>query len=139
MVREEGVVVAVSGRVARVRMRPGAECGRCCACSALGGPERELEAETGLAPPVGSRVVVEIEAGSPWLSSFLLFVLPLLGLIVGVAVGWQWPPFGLGRDAAALALGFGLLALLFALAMVIDRRYVRPGQKPPEIVEVLGP
>ncbi len=137
--REEGTVVGIQGGLVRVRMKPGQECGSCCACSALGGSGRELEIETGLPVKVGSRVLVEINAGNPWLSSFLLFVLPLLGLIAGVVAGAQLRPFDLGSDAGALALGFGLLLLLFALAAYVDRRYVRPNQKPPAIVEVLGP
>ncbi|HUT33786.1 MAG TPA: SoxR reducing system RseC family protein [Planctomycetota bacterium] len=133
--REEGTVVDVEGRLARVRMKPGAQCGRCCACSALGGGDRELEVETDLPLLPGSRVLVEIPRGNPWLSSLLLFVLPLAGLVAGVIVGAQWG----GGDAAPLLLGFGLLVALFAMAAIIDKTIIRKRQKPPAIVEVLGP
>lgn len=136
--REEGTIVAIEGRTARVRMKPSAECGSCCACSAFGSG-RELEIETDHSLHVGARVTVEIAAGNPWLSSFLLFVLPLLGLLVGVIVGAQWRPFGVSGDTAALVLGFGLLAALFAFAALIDKHVVRKHLKPPTIVEVLGP
>ena len=133
--REEGTVVGIEGRLARVRMKPGPECGRCCACSALGGGDRELEIETDLPVQPGSRVAIAIPRGNPVLSTLLLFVLPLTGLVVGVIVGSQW---GEG-DAAPLIVGFGLLVALFAVAAVIDRKLVRPRQKPPAIVEVLEP
>ncbi|MBM4041608.1 MAG: SoxR reducing system RseC family protein [Planctomycetes bacterium] len=133
--REEGTVVGMEGRLARVRMKPGPECGRCCACSALGGGDRELEIESGLPLRVGSRVVVEIAQGSPWLSALLLFVLPLAGLLSVMIVGAQT---GMNQSSA-LALSFGVLAALFALAAAIDRKLVRPRQKPPAIVEVLEP
>ncbi len=134
-VREEGTVVGVEGRLARVRMKPGPECGKCCACSALGGGDRELEIESDLPLQVGSRVAVEIPRGNPWLSALLLFVLPLMGLVAAMIASAQC---GLG-DSSALALGFGVLAALFTLAALVDRKLVRPRQKPPAIVEVLGP
>jgi len=134
--RERGTVVAVEGRRARVRMQPGADCGKCCACAAFGGgDERELEVETDQALAVGAGVVVEVDQGSPWLSVFLLFGLPLLGLVAGVVVGARW---GQG-DAMPLLLGLGFLVLLFAVAALIDKAVVRKRQKPPAIVEVLGP
>jgi len=134
-VLEEATVVGLKGRLARVRMGPGPECGRCCACSALGGSDREMEIESDLPLEVGSRVVVEIPQGNPWLSSFLLFGLPLLGLASGVILGAQWAQ----GDAVPLLLGFGLLVLLFAFAAFVDKAIIRKRQKPPAIVEVLAP
>jgi len=129
---EEGTVVGLKGRLARVRMRPGPECGRCCACSALGGGDRELEIESALPLEVGSRVLVEIAQGNPWLSVLLLFVLPLAGLVAGVILGAQWGQ----SDAAPLLLGFGLLIAFFAAAAVVDRTAIRKRIKHPAIVEV---
>lgn len=131
--REEGTIVGIQGRLARVRMRPSTECGTCCACSALGSGERELEIETALPVVVGSRVAVEIPRGSPWLSAVLLFVLPLAGLILGLVVGVQ----ARMGDAGALVFGFGLLVALFGLAAAIDRAVVRKRVGPPTILEVL--
>jgi len=133
--REEATVVGVQGRLVRVRMKPSAECGTCCACSVLVGSAREMEIETELPVAVGSRVVVEISQAKPWLSALLLFVLPLAGLIFGMIAGAQW---GSG-DAAPVALGFGLLAAFYVLAAAIDRAVIRKRIKPPAIVEVLGP
>ncbi len=133
--REEGVVVGVQGRLVRVRMQPARECGSCCACAALGGEGRELEIESDLSVQVGSRVVVDIPQGNPWLSAVLVFVLPLAGLLSVLIVGGQ---FGAG-DGTLLALGFGVLAALYALAALIDRAVVRKRVGPPTIVEALGP
>lgn len=132
--REEGTVVAVEGRIARVRMKPGPECGSCCACSALGGSGRELEIDTQLPVAVGSRVLVEVPRGNPWLSVALLFVLPLAGLIAALVVGTE---AGLG-DGASVALGFGTLGALFALAAAVDKAVARKRLQPPAIVELLG-
>ena len=132
--REEGTVVGIEGRVARVRMKPGPQCGRCCACSALGGGGLELEIESGLPLKVGSRVAVEIPRGNPWLSALLLFVCPLADMVVAMLISSQ---LGLS-DIGAAAVGFGALVASFAVAAVVDRKLVRPRQGPPTIVEVLG-
>ncbi len=130
---EEGTVVAVEGRRVRVRMKPGPECARGCACATLGG-DRELDVESDNPPTTGARVLVRLGPDRPWLGAVLLFVLPLAGLVSGVVVGAQ---AGMG-DAAALALGFGMLAALFALAAAIDRSVLRKRVRPPTIVEVLN-
>ena len=131
--REEGTVVGVEGRVVRVRMKPSADCGTRCACSALGGGEREIEMESDLPVQVGSRVAVEIPRGNPWLSALLLFVLPLMGLLTVMLVGAQ---SGMSQSSA-LVLSFSVLAALFVLAAALDRSVIRKRVPPPTLVEVL--
>jgi len=137
--REEGTVVGIAGRVARVRMAGGPRCEGCCACALGSGGQRELEIPTDVPLEIGARVVVEVAPAGAWLSTLLLFVLPLLGLVGGVVAGEQWQPFGLGGSASPLVLGFGLLVVLFVLAAIIDRMLVRPRQPRPTIVEVAAP
>jgi sigma-E factor negative regulatory protein RseC len=120
-------------------MKPGPQCGGgCCSCSALSGGGRELEVTATCRPEVGDRVVVEVTTGSAVLSAFLLFVLPLLGLVGGMLAGQAWQPFGLGKDAASLLFGFGALAIAFGFAAAVDRLVVRGRVPEPRIVEVLG-
>ena len=137
--RETGTVVEMAGHVARVQVEQGPHCGSCCACSALSGGSAELDVPTDTTLEVGSRVVVEIPEQSSWVSSLLLFGLPLVGLVAGVVVGQEWQPFGLGSNGAALILGFGLLVVLFAVSAAIDRAFVRKRQPQPSIVQVLSP
>lgn len=137
MMEEEGVVVAIEEGVARVRMSRGSRCEGCRACSLLGGePELELPATEGL--EVGAKVLVEIPEQGSWLSPVLLFALPILALVGGVVVGEQWRPAGLGGESASLVLGFGGLVLVFLVAVVIDRAFVRGRQPQPRIARVLG-
>ena len=137
--RETGTVVEMAGHVARVQVEQGPHCGSCCACSALSGGSAELDVPTDTTLEVGSRVVVEIPEQSSWVSSLLLFCLPLVGLVAGVVVGQEWQPFGWSSNAAALTLGFGLLVVLFAVSAAIDRAFVRKRQPQPSIVQVLSP
>jgi positive regulator of sigma E activity len=136
--REEGTVVGVQGHLVRVRMKPGPDCGTCCACSVLGGGQRELEFPTDKPVSAGDRVLVDIGPTSSLLSTLLLFVLPLIGLVAGVIIGDQWRPLG-SRESSSLVLGFGLVALLYAFAAILDRAWLRKRQPQPTIVEVLPP
>ncbi len=133
---QEGVVVGIQDGVARVRMQRGPKCESCCACSLVGPePELELPATEGL--EVGARVAVEIAERGSWLSPVLLFALPLAALVGGVLLGERWHPPGLGADSASLVLGFGGLVVVFLVAMVIDRAFVRGRQPQPRITRVL--
>ena len=135
--REEGTVIVVRGGKALVRMSGKGGCEGCCACSTTSGCEVELEAAVRGPVEKGSRVIVEVSTAGATLGALLLFVLPLVGLVGGVVAGQQWQPFGLGATGASLVLGFGLLAVLFAVAIVVERRVVQPRLPDPMIVEVL--
>jgi len=137
--REEGIVLEVHGAEAVVQLTAGERSGPRCACAALGGENRHLQARTSLPVQVGERVVVEVHPGNTVLTAFLVFVLPLLGLAGGVVLGQSWRPLGLGRDAASIVLGFAALAALFGFAAFIDRLVRRKTALEPAIVEVLGP
>ncbi len=134
---EEGVVVAIEEGRARVRMKRGSRCEGCCACTVLGG-EPELEVPTTGNLAVGARVIVEVPESGSWLSSLLLFALPLIALVAGVIAGEQWRPRALGGQSAALVLGFGALLVVFLVAMLVDRTFVRKRQPEPRIARVLG-
>lgn len=84
--------------------------------SQLGRPMR-LWIEGGDGLRVGQEVVLSMPAGGLVLSALLLYGLPLLTLIVGAALGQ-----GYGDGAAAIA-GLAGLALGFAAARMIARRY----------------
>lgn len=136
--REEGVVLEVHGSEAVVQMEAGERSGPCCACAALGGENRHLQARTSLPVHVGERVVVEVQGASAALRAFLVIALPLLGLAGGVLLGQSWRPLGLGKDAASLVLGFAALAAVFALGAFIDRQVARKRSREPAIVGRLG-
>lgn len=74
-------------------------------------------------------MTVEIPVPSPWRALALVFVLPLVGLMAGMAVGSAWKglqrALGLMADAAALALGCALALAAFALAVFEERRLRR--------------
>ena len=53
--REQGIVLEVHGAEAVVQLEAGERSGPCCACAALGGENRHLQARTSLPVQVGER------------------------------------------------------------------------------------
>ena len=130
--RDEGTVIAVRGDRALVRMSGKGGCEGCQSCSSTSGCSVELEAVMGEPVEAGSRVLVEVSSAGAAASAVLVFLLPLVGLVGGVVVGSQvW------GTSAALLLGFGVLLVLFGVAVVVERRVVRPRLPDPIIVDVL--
>jgi positive regulator of sigma E activity len=132
----EGTVVGLKDGRAVVRVAAGQSCSLGCrACSALASCGQELEALAAEPVEVGASVVVEIPSAGAVVSTLLIFVLPLLGLVGGVVLGQELRPQS--GNAIGLAIGFGLFVVLFAVAYFVDRRLVQPRMPEPKIVKTL--
>lgn len=138
-IREPGIVVALEGGRASIRIRPASEdacaqCGSCGHADAKGAKLLETAAAAGLT--VGDRVLVEIAPVNRIAASLLLLLVPLLGLITGAVAGQIAGP-GLGVEAETGAILGGLTALVATYAAVtwIDRMIrQRRGDPGPRII-----
>ncbi len=134
--RVEGTVLGMKGDRAVVRVAAGESCGTgCCSCATsafCGAPQVEAEVDQPVEP--GWQVMVEMPSRGSALSTLLVFVLPLLGLVGGVLLGEQ---VGERGDASGLVIGFGLFVALFVLASLVDRKYIKPRLPEPRIVSIL--
>ena len=117
---EEGVVLAAleseEGRPARVRVRllAGDHCEGCPAsgmCRPQHDDQRVLEVVDAVGVEVGDRVRVAVPGGAVLRASFLIYGLPLLLLLAGVALGHLiWPATDATRELWSFVLGAGLAA-----------------------------
>ncbi len=115
---EEGIVVAVTEGVprrARVMMVAGEACSSCAAnslCKPDDAERRTLEAADPVGVVPGDRVMISVAGGAVLKASFLVYGLPLLMLLVGVAGGmWLLPAALSGREPLSFAIGLVLVAL----------------------------
>jgi sigma-E factor negative regulatory protein RseC len=120
VLHEEGVVTDLAtptsagmGRV-RVLLTGGDHCEGCPAsaiCRPDDGERRFLDVLDPVGVAVGDRVRVAVPGGAVLRASFLVYGLPLLLLVVGVAVGMRiWPAEETMRDLYSFVLGAGLAA-----------------------------
>ncbi len=115
---EEGIVVEVEDGVqrrARVMMIAGEACASCAAnviCKPEDAERRTLEVADPIGVEPGDKVVIAVTGGAVLKASFLLYGLPLVMLVIGVAGGmWLMPSELSAREPVSFALGLGLVAL----------------------------
>ncbi len=142
MTTEEGVVVQVSGTMARVKTQKTSACEGCSAkasCHALGGgKEMEVDAVNAAGAHVGDRVLMGFETASLIKAAFLLYVFPLLGMMAGGFLG-QGAASAWGLDPAVLSVLFAFLGLGLSFVFVRSKgnRMGRMEKYRPKVIRVL--
>lgn len=84
---EEGEVTAVYGEKATVKIAAGKGCERCGLCTRISDTEMVVEAYAQKPVQVGEHVVIGFRPGVVVQSAFILYLIPLLGLVLGYYVG----------------------------------------------------
>ena len=96
MTKEEGVVIKTDTATAWIKTIKTSACASCSAKSSChtmgGGKEMEVEAINTAGARIGDRVVIGFETASLLKASFLLYVFPILGLILGAFIGQTAAP-----------------------------------------------
>lgn len=145
---EEGIVVGLAGTTAggsarvRVQLAAGDHC-EACPSRGLCRPERDPEARVlEVADPVGvalgDRVRVAVPGGAVLRASFLVYGLPLLLLLLGVAAGFRiWPADAAMRDLWSFLLGAGLAAAGVPLVVRLTRGGGGAGELEASVAEKL--
>lgn len=133
--QELGIVVAVHGSVADVRINRTTACATCGKCHGFDENQQLLvHARNSAGATVGDAVRLELEGVSVLRAAAIVYGLPLLGLLLGFIVGSAVR----APSGQALTGWFGGLGFLLALAFVgwYDRRLRAAGKGQPVIVEV---
>jgi sigma-E factor negative regulatory protein RseC len=116
---EEGEVILANGKDAVVLLSAGSNCKECFArelCKTGTEEERSLEVKDPLGVRPGDKVRLEVYGSSLLMASVLIYGIPLLLLLAGIAIGTIF--YG---DLAAGLLGLGLPAV-YALGLWLYTR-----------------
>ncbi|HBR17517.1 MAG: hypothetical protein A3G39_08955 [Deltaproteobacteria bacterium RIFCSPLOWO2_12_FULL_43_16] len=91
MIEERGIVIDVKGDTAFIKAEKGTSCESCVAretChGTIGTNEVIIEAENAANAKFGDRVVVMVGTSTLLKASFILYLGPIAGLIIGVVLG----------------------------------------------------
>jgi len=84
---EQGEVVAVHGNTATVKIKANESCEKCRLCKRISSTEMIVDALFTKPVHEGDRVVLSIKPGTIVKSAIILYILPLIGLIIGYYSG----------------------------------------------------
>ena len=129
MINETGTVIKLkTADIAIVLCQKNSACAHCSAEGVCNpgdtGQARSVEAYNSVGAQVGDQVRLSVSTRSFLRSSFLLYIVPLIALIIGAFIGQEIAPsFENGLDANALSaiMGTGLMALSFLVIRMSNK------------------
>jgi len=145
MMEETGTVVELRpGGTAMVLCRKGSACGHCSAADKCemgrDSGERLVETRNQVGADVGDQVRISISSRTFLKSSFLVYIVPLIVLVIGAVLGGQLSAWiGKDLDPNLLSAAFGIAGLVISLLVI--RGYNRKLERErylPRIVAILG-
>jgi sigma-E factor negative regulatory protein RseC len=124
MPKEEGIVIKIVQEGAVVRVKKTDACHGCPSatlCHMGQSGEREVLAKNPVGAHKGQRVEIEIRDGLLLRASFIIYILPLFGLLIGALLGrWVIRSFGLmfSEDTGAVIGGLTCMLAVFILIKI---------------------
>ncbi|MDI6793830.1 MAG: SoxR reducing system RseC family protein [bacterium] len=128
--QEQGRIIKVEGNQARVTLEPKEACRSCKLCQAGRQGEMIIQVENSIGARVGDQVKLEIEVEEVLRSAFLLYGLPLLGLLIGFLGGGVV----IGSEPGIIGGGLTGLGLTFLGLHIYDKRLKKLGREKGVIV-----
>jgi sigma-E factor negative regulatory protein RseC len=129
MINETGNIIELkTADVALVLCQKNSACAHCSAEGVChpgeSGEARTVEVYNPIGAQVGDQVRLSVTTRSFLSSSFLLYIVPLIALIVGAVIGKEIAPFienGLDANVLSAIIGTGLMALSFVGIRIATR------------------
>jgi sigma-E factor negative regulatory protein RseC len=129
-----GQVIELAGNdKALVRVRRNSACGSCGRCGGFfGDPEKRHEMLVEVNNPIGAKagqlVRLEAKASEMLMAAFLLYFVPLVGLLLGLVTGRNWALKSLSTvnpDLFGLGIGLMVMVLVFLFLRIAEKRLTR--------------
>ena len=142
MMSEEGTVRKISGEKATVLSRRSAMCESCgqkSACNTVtDNKDVEIEAVNTADAKVGDRVQVSIESSSLIKITTLVYLLPVIGLIIGIITGDKFAiKYSYDPELTSFLAGVFAFIFTFFIIKVIANRLGTQKKYQPEITKIL--
>jgi len=127
--------------LAEVEFKAGSACAKCGRCSMGVSGEMFIEAENKMGAKVGDMIEVEILPSSLLASSFLIYIVPIIFLVVGYFVGVSVHPLilsGLSLESFGIIFALLFMFISFILLKVYDRYLSQAGKPCAKILRKVG-
>jgi len=119
---EQGIVAEVKGEKLIVNIERNPACVSCKACSMGEGKKMEIEFDNTIGAKKGDRVKIALDDSIILKGSFLFYVVPLLGLIIGLFIGKVFAEkIDLPMPAEVTSTLFGIIVMI--MSFIIVRNY----------------
>lgn len=146
MINETGTIIELKAAdVALVLCQKNSACAHCSAEGVCNpgdtGQARSVQAYNPIGARVGDQVRLSVSTRSFLRSSFLLYIVPLIALIIGAVVGQEIAPLienGLDANALSAIIGTGLMATSFFVIRLINSRLSKKDYMPQITAVVRG-
>lgn len=138
--KEIGEITDVDRGVATVRIQRNPSCGSCTACG-MGKNQKEmfLKVSNDLGAGLGDWVELDLEAVSLLKASAIVYLIPLIGLIIGVGLGYLLASKFSGNAELYGALGGILLTVLSFLGIkALDPVFSKKGEYSPKMISIIN-
>ncbi len=138
-----GVITETRGESASVNLQRHLICGECGKCGILSGADKRnitIEALNPIHAEKGQRVVIESDDRQVIFIAFMLYIVPLIGLVAGILV---WPQvaanFGFegGQELQAVGIGLALMVMIYVQIRKWDQRVKNDMRYKPVITGLL--
>ena len=123
-----GEIAENKGNIALVNIQRHLICGECGKCGIMSGADRRnitIEAHNPIKAKEGQRVRIESDDRQVIFIAFMLYIVPLAGLVVGILAWIQLAgSFGIegSQELQAVAVGLVLMVVIFLIIRNWDRR-----------------
>jgi len=111
---EQGIVTALTDTGAWIKTQKNSACAACSArhsCKTDGGEEAKVEVRNNVNARLGDRVVIHFNTASLLKAAFLLYVVPILGLLAGAGIGQKIAQlYAIEGSLPAVLAGFSCFA-----------------------------
>ncbi|MDS0524440.1 SoxR reducing system RseC family protein [Clostridium sp. SHJSY1] len=137
MKTEQGIVIEVIDKVAKIKVGRHNDCKNCGACP--GDNNLILNASNEIGAKIGQRVVFEVKGDNVLKSAFVIFILPLIVTFIGALIGGTLAKY-VGYNVHMLQIAGGIIAFILSMILIklFDKAVRKSNKALPKIVDILG-
>lgn len=132
MLEETGRVIRIEGQQAIVAMNRHSACAHCGICTAGSQDKMEITADNTLGSQVNDLVKVAVSGAVILKSAFIVYIIPLFGLVLGYFVGRR-----VGGEKLGVVMGVSGVGLVLYGLHYYDRKIKKENKLIVQITEIL--